>query len=261
MTEIIKAIVLGAIEGLTEFLPVSSTGHLILIGKSIHFAGGQTATFDIAIQLGAIFAVVVAYFPLFKELLTPKKWLTPTWISVSISTIPALIMGVLLHHIIKTKLFNPYSVAVALVVGGVLMIIVEKWVKPKPKTFEIEQITKKQALVVGISQCAALWPGMSRSASSIMGGLLCGLDEQVAAKYSFIIAVPIMVAAVGYDLLKSWNGLTFDDFGHILIGFSIAFLIAWASLRFMLSILRKYRLLPFALYRLILGGFLLYVFM
>lgn len=261
MTDLIRALILGTVEGLTEFLPISSTGHLILIGDSLHFVGGQTATFDVAIQLGAILAVLVAYFPIFKALIPPKSWFSKFWNTILIAIFPALIMGAAFHHIIKTYLFTPFTVALALVTGGFFMIGVEKWVSQKPKTNELDQITYKQALIIGLCQCASLWPGMSRSASSIMGGLVAGLDEEIAAKFSFIIAVPLMIAAVGYDLLKSWHFLSSSDLGYIAIGFCVAFLIALGSLKIMLAILKRFRLFPFAIYRIILGGFLLYVFL
>ena len=147
----------------------------------------------------------------------------------------------------------------ALIVGAIAMILIQKGVRPAAKTREIEEITPKQALWIGISQCFALWPGMSRSASTIMGGVLAGLSYEVAAQFSFLVAVPVMFAAVTFDLIKSASVITSHDLQLIGLGFAVAFGVAWASIYTMLIILKKYKLVPFALYRILLGAIILYV--
>ena len=258
MTDLITAGVLGVVEGLTEFLPVSSTGHLILVGETLKFTQGNAATFDIAIQLGAILAVVAAFPGYFISLLNPKSWLSPKGKALILACLPVMAVGFLTHHWIKTHLFNPLTVALALIVGAIAMIVVQKRPQPSVTTHDIEAITPKQALWIGISQCFSLWPGMSRSASTIMGGLLAGLSYELAAQFSFLIAVPVMVAAVTFDLIKSASVITSYDLQLIGVGFGVAFGVAWASIYAMLMILKKYKLVPFAIYRIVLGAILFY---
>jgi undecaprenyl-diphosphatase len=253
MHDFIKAIFLGIVEGITEFLPVSSTGHLILVGQFLQFSGTNSETFDIAIQLGAILAVFWLYRAYFIDLFHPKKWFKTEMNKLLIACLPALILGAATHKAIKLHLFSPFTVACALIFGGIVMIIVEKWIKLKPTTHTIEDISYKQAFIIGCFQCFALWPGMSRSASTIIGGLAAKLDYETSAKFSFIVAVPVMTAAVGYDLLKSYNTLTSHDIGLIGIGFVTAFIVAWVSIVGFLSLLKKWKLFPFAVYRILLG--------
>ena len=247
MFEILKATAMGVVEGLTEFIPVSSTGHLILVGKWISF---DNPTFEIAIQLGAILAVVVLYRSFFIKFFHPKTWFKRDMNNIVLAMLPVLVVGLLAHNIIKS-LFSPTVVITALFVGGVAMIVVEKWVKPKTKTHELSKITPQQAFIVGLCQCFSLLPGMSRSGSTIVGGLLAGLDYAVAAEFSFIVAVPVMAAAVGFDLLKSADTLTSQDLGLITIGFVVSFFVAMASIVTFLKLLQKLKLTPFGVYRII----------
>ncbi len=259
MTDAITAGILGIVEGLTEYLPVSSTGHLILVGRGLQFANGNTATFDIAIQLGAILAVVVLFRAYFLSLLNPKTWFSAKGKVLATACFPVMVVGLLTHHWIKLHLFNPITVAAALIVGAIIMLIVEKLPSKTLKTTKIEDITIKQALMVGLCQCFALWPGMSRSASTITGGILAGLSYEIAAEFSFLIAVPVMTAAVAFDMIKSAASLTTHEFGLIGIGFVVSFVVAMLSIEALISILKRYRFFPFALYRIALGAFLLYV--
>ncbi|MBT8762343.1 undecaprenyl-diphosphate phosphatase [Desulfohalobiaceae bacterium Ax17] len=260
MHEIITAIILGVVEGLTEFLPVSSTGHLIITGHLLSFTGEKAETFEVVIQLGAILAVVVLYWPIFWGLVKPDKQKKFTgiyglWL-LFLTSLPASILGLLVHKQIKTYLFNPITVAWALGIGAVAIILVEKFNRRK-KYFHLDELTPMTALGIGLFQCLALWPGFSRSASTIMGGMILGAKRKLAAEYSFIAAVPIMFAATGFDLLKSWDNLNSSDIQILAVGFVVSFLSAWAAVKFFIHLLGKVTLKPFAYYRLCLAPLIL----
>ncbi len=263
MDNLFTALILSIIEGLTEFLPVSSTGHLILAGDLLHFTGPRSATFEIVIQLGAILAVVVLYWPRFKGLIWPQPYarfagVRGLWL-LFLTTLPACIMGLLAHGIIKKYLFNPTSVLCALVAGAICMILVEK--RPKrPDCITLDELTPKLALGIGCFQCCALWPGFSRSAATIMGGMLLGVKRGIAAEYSFIAAVPVMLAATGYDLLKSWSLFTSADLPFFSLGMAGAFISAVIAVKTFVALLSRVTLVPFAIYRLVLAP-LVFVFM
>lgn len=249
------ALILSVIEGLTEFLPVSSTGHMILAGDLLHFTGPKAATFEVVIQLGAIAAVAVLYWQRFIGLLRPGTGgfagLRGIWLLI-LTTVPACIGGLLLHSFIKHYLFNSISVLCALVAGAVCMLAVSARHRP-PECDSLDGITPKIALAIGLFQCCALWPGFSRSAATIMGGILVGVKRGVAAEYSFIAAVPIMVAATGYDLLKSWHFLSGADIPLFALGMVCSFLSALLAVKLFVSLLARVTLAPFALYRLIIA--------
>lgn len=264
MPDTVIALILGIVEGLTEFIPVSSTGHLILFGQVLNFQGPVANTFNIFIQLGAILAVVVLYFPRFLGLLDfsrPAKstacfrGLTGT-AKLFLACLPAFVAGALLHHTIKTYLFFPGPVTAALIAGGIIMILTERR-EPMPALDCIEQISYRQAFLIGLVQCFSLWPGVSRSAATIVGGMLFGLNRQTAAEFSFLVAVPVMCGAVVFDLFKSWNLLDLSQIPLFAIGFVVSFLTAMLAIRFFLSLLRRFTLVPFAVYRIILGVFVL----
>ncbi len=250
------AVVLGIVEGLTEFLPVSSTGHLILAGRLLGFTGPKAASFEIFIQLGAILAVVVLYWPRFWGLLRPKPHFTfcggrGLWL-LFLTSLPAVIVGLLGHDYIKEHLFNPKSVAWALGVGAMALIFVE--MLPRRKRFaSIDDLTPLFALGVGLFQCLALWPGFSRAGATIMGGMILGAGRLVAAEYSFIAAAPIMVAATGYDLLKTLDSLSASDLGVFAVGFMVSFAAAWLAVKGFIKLLGRVPLTPFAIYRLIIA--------
>lgn len=257
------AVIMSIVEGLTEFLPVSSSGHLILTGELLGFVGEKASTFEVVIQLGAILAVVVLYWPRFWGLLRPQPYARFAGIRgiglLMLTSLPACVLGLLAHSTIKAHLFTPASVLLALAVGAVCMILVERR-KSRPEYITLDDITPKVALGVGIFQCLALWPGFSRSAATIMGGMLLGAKRSLAAEYSFIAAVPIMVAATGYDLLKSWHLFTAADIPFFAIGLAGAFLSALAAVKLFVALVGRMTLVPFAVYRLILAP-LVYYFM
>lgn len=258
----LTAVILSIVEGLTEFLPVSSSGHLILAGDLLGFSGDKAATFQVVIQLGAIMAVVVLYWKRFWGLLKPTPGFAFSGLRgiglLMLTSLPACVLGLLLHSTIK-HLFTPFSVLCALAVGAVIMIVVEK--RPHtPRYITLDEMTPKLALGIGCFQCLALWPGFSRSASTIMGGMLLGAKRSLAAEYSFIAAVPIMVAATGYDLLKSWHLLSAADAPFFAIGMVGSFLSALLAIKVFIALVSRMTLIPFAIYRLILAP-LVYIFM
>lgn len=267
----LKAIIIAIVEGLTEFIPISSTGHMILVGDLIQFTGEKAATFEIFIQLGAILAVVVIYWDKFIGLIPVKRedqsWAKaiflnrsyPNNLQIIVAIVPFLMVGFLAHKYIKLYLFNPVTVALGLIVGGILMIIVEK-LPLVTKTENLDQISLKQAFLIGLGQCAAIWPGMSRSGSTMITGLLVGVKHKPVADFSFIIAVPVMCAAVGYDLLKSYKLLEASDIPVFGLGFMVAFLVGWASVKWFLKVLTTIKLIPFGIYRILLGAFSLWFF-
>lgn len=262
MTDIQSAVVLGIVEGLTEFLPVSSTGHLIIFGHLIEFTGPRADSFEIFIQLGAILAVVVLYFRRFLGLLKIDQGLKISPASFTgasgllklfLACLPAFILGAALHHVIKEKLFGSVPVAAALIIGGLIMLWVER-LRLNVRTEQLDQISFAQSLKVGLFQCAALWPGVSRSAATIIGGMIVGLRRDIAAEFSFLVAVPVMVAATAYDALKSWSGLTAADVPVFTIGFIVSFFTALAAVRLFIAVIKRFSLTPFAIYRILLGA-------
>ncbi len=260
------AFFLGLLEGITEFLPVSSTGHLILAGHALGLSDGISATFEVFIQLGAILAVVFCYFNRFVGLVLPQEGNTFSGLRgivlLVLTTLPGAFLGLMLHDSIKS-LFSPASVAVALVAGAACMIATENLMRMRDGTAcvsSIDGLTWKMAAGIGIFQCLALWPGFSRSASTIMGGLILGLDKKTAADYSFMAAVPIIAGAAGYDLLKSMSMLSSSDVFPFFVGTAVSFLSAFAAMRFFISLLNKKGLVPFAVYRIVLAAFV-YLFL
>lgn len=258
----IDAIILGIVEGLTEFLPVSSTGHLIITGELLGQQGTLSDTFEIVIQLGAMLAVVLCYFSRFWHLVFPKKGANKEGDKATLSglrgigllvvtTLPGAVLGLCLHSSIK-NLFTAQSVALALAVGAIFMMLVEK-VKVEPKYNSVDDLDFKTALGVGVFQCCALWPGFSRSASTIMGAMLLGVKKEVAAEYSFLAAVPIILGAALLDLWKSFDLLTFEILPYFLTGTFVAFISALIAIKSFIKLLSKVGLVPFAWYRLLLA--------
>ncbi|GAA4715753.1 undecaprenyl-diphosphate phosphatase [Brevibacillus fulvus] len=252
------AVVQGIIEGLTEFLPVSSTGHLILAGELMQFTGDKAETFEVIIQLGAILAVVILYWGRFMQLLGWSKAGRKAGRSLNLlhiiaAIVPALILGLLLHSVIKDYLFSPYTVLIGLVIGGLFMIFAEKRRMPV-RTSNLDQLTYRQAFSIGLFQCLALWPGFSRSGATIAGGLLVGANHKTAADFSFLIAVPMMVAASGYDMLKSYQNLSSDDLLFFATGFVVSFIVALLAIVSFLKLLEKWKLTAFAYYRFVVAA-------
>jgi undecaprenyl-diphosphatase len=255
------AAIMGVVEGVTEFLPVSSTGHLIIAGHLLDFKGDKAASFEVFIQLGAILAVVALYWRRFLGLI-PRGGEDHSMEEgfhgrrgiylLLITTAPALVMGALAHASIKAYLFRPLTVALALGLGGIAILLVERF-RPDPKVYGLDGLSMKQALIIGLFQCIAMWPGVSRSASTIIGGMLGGLDRRTATEYSFLAAVPVMVAATGYDLLKTWRLLNWDDMVFFGIGFLVSFIFAALSIRTFIAMVQKWSLAPYAIYRIIIA--------
>lgn len=257
MHDFFKAFILGIVESVTEFLPVSSTGHLILVNQWISFDEPFTTLFDIVIQLGAILAVAVCFR---KALFSFSKNETFTlWKKVIISVFPSLVIGALCYHTIEKKLFNPWVVAMALVAGGIVLLLLEKNAEEKPVQ-TLEGLNFKTALLIGFIQCIAMIPGTSRSAATIIGAMLLGCSRVVAAEFSFFLAIPTMVAASGYSLLKLGLNLSFHDFIVLNIGFWTSFFMAWVVIECFLNYVRKKDFRPFAWYRIVLGSVILFFF-
>lgn len=250
----IQTILLGLVEGITEFLPVSSTGHLILTSHFLGLTGEKIATFEIFIQLGAILSVVVMYRQRFQNLFLFKSSAGFSGLRglllLIITTFPALLLGAITHQYIKIHLFTPLTVAVGLGLGGLALLIGEKLIHPE-KTKDLDTISWKQALAVGFFQCLALWPGISRSAATIMGGMISGVERKTATEYSFFAAVPVMCAAVFFDLYKSLPLLNFSDIPQFALGFFVAFFSAWAAIRLLIKIVSSRNLTPFGWYRIL----------
>ncbi|BCS89118.1 undecaprenyl-diphosphate phosphatase [Pseudodesulfovibrio sediminis] len=260
MTAWYIAVILGIVEGLTEFLPISSTGHLIITGHLLGYTGPKAETFEIVIQLGAILSVVVLYWNRFLGLLKPdtqKRFsgLYGIWLLV-LTSLPASILGLLTHGLITQHLFTPSTVAFALIVGAIMILFVERNPKKEAIT-SLDELTPQLALGIGLFQCLALWPGFSRSAATIMGGMILGTKRTVAAEYSFIAAVPIMIAATGYDLIKSYQQFNQGDVVFLAIGFVVSFLTACLAIKGFILLLGKLTLKPFAYYRLALAPLVL----
>lgn len=257
---IIKALILGLIEGLTEFLPISSTGHLIVFGSLINFHGKENV-FEIAIQLGAVLAVLVEYRQKFIHVVShigKDVAVNRFVLNLAIAFIPAAVVGLLFGKHIEKLLFNPVSVATALVVGGLAILWIEKRaLKHSLRVYQVEDMTPKDALAVGLVQILALIPGTSRSGSTIMGGMWWGLERKTATEFSFFLAVPIMVAATGYKLFKHYDAFTSDDLGLIAIGFVAAFAAAMLAIRALLKFVASKNYVPFAYYRIVFGGVIL----
>ncbi len=281
------AAILGVVEGLTEFLPVSSTGHLILVGHALGFTGDVAANAEISIQLGAILAVIVFEREKIRRLLTgawqeqqalrsdsshtlPAAWadrLTTSmrihpnlWfvLGLGIAFLPAAVVGLAAHGWIKAHLFTPQTVAVTSILGGLIILLVESTTRTS-RTMSLDQVSPSQAFWVGLAQCASLIPGMSRSGSTIIGGLLIGLDRKVATEYSFFLALPTIIAATVYETWKAQGTFTEQDFLALGLGMVISFLVAWAVIAAFLTYVQRHTLRVFAYYRIILGIMILLI--
>ncbi|KYO64296.1 undecaprenyl-diphosphate phosphatase [Thermovenabulum gondwanense] len=262
MPLIIKAIIMGIVEGLTEFLPVSSTGHLIIAGDFLGFKGSRfNITFEIVIQLGAILAVIFYYRKkIYNSLLNlaPGRSGFRLWSNIFIAFIPSALLGVFLNDYIETYLFSSFTVAIALVVGGVLMILTEN-AFGRYGLNEIEKAGFGQSLLIGIAQCLALFPGMSRSASTIMGGLAAGFSLKGAAEFSFFLAIPTMIAASLFSLLKGIGAMGVLEWQALGAGFIVSFIVALIAIDKFLSYVSNRSLKPFAYYRIVFGILILFL--
>lgn len=260
---IFKAIILGIVEGATEFLPVSSTGHLIIVGDLIDFLDKEKRDiFEIVIQLGSILSVVWLYQAKFKTItrtIASDQQSQKFVLQLLIAFIPLAVLGLLFHHQIKAVLFNPISVAFALIAGGLVILYIEK-LSLKARVTKIESMTILDALKIGCAQALALIPGVSRAGATILGGMSFGLSRQVATEFSFFLAVPVMFAASGYDLIKNRHLLTMDDAGLFAIGFVAAFISALFAIKTFIRFVAAHDFRVFAWYRIALGLLVLLYF-
>jgi len=267
MNDIIVAIILGIVEGVTEFLPISSTGHLILVGHWLNFTGDKANTFKIFIQLGAILAVM-GYWgsriwnlarsalqsndPAVKADELQAQQARRFVMAILLAFFPAGLIGFFAYEVIEALLFTPKTVAAALVVGGVAIILIEK-MRPQPTTSTMENLSWGQAIVVGLAQCFSLIPGMSRSAATIMGGLLARLDHAAAAEFSFFLAIPTIGAATIYRLLKSWSMLSKDDLVVFSVGLLVSLVVAWLVIAGFMAFIKRHSFVVFGWYRIVFG--------
>lgn len=250
------ALLLGAVEGITEFLPISSTGHLILVSHLLGIPDSSFLTsFEIAVQLGAICAVLLLYWKSFLNIEILKRLVA--------GFIPTAVIGLLFYSFIKHYLLgNELVVVLALAIGGVLLIAFEILHKENHEVPEgLTTITYPQAFLVGLAQSFAMIPGVSRSAATILGGLILGIRRTTIVEFSFLLAVPTMGAAVALDVLKSYQSFTTDGLGYIMVGFVTAFLIALIAVRFLLKFVKTYTFIPFGIYRIIVAGLFFWLFL
>ncbi len=263
MNDSLIAVIIGIVEGITEFLPISSTGHMIIVGSIIGFTGKRAASFEIFIQLGAILSVIFLYFKRFLALFDFSKKIGNSFSGIAglsklaIACFPACVLGLIFHKKIILFLFNPAIVATSFILGGAALLIIERNKNQKEIT-TLEEISYKQALLVGLAQCFALIPGVSRSGSMIVGGIYVGLSRILAAEFSFLVAVPIMILAATKDILDSLDSLNSADFNFFALGFFISFITALLAIKFFIGLLKKFSLQGFGLYRIALGMFIIH---
>jgi undecaprenyl-diphosphatase len=245
---LLQTIILALIEGLTEFLPISSTGHMILASAAMNIQDDEfVKTFEIAIQLGAILAIALMYIRRFLQGIT-------IYFKLVVAFLPSAIVGLLIYDCIKEVLFNEVVVAISLIVGGFVLIWIDKWmVNTESKTENLEQITYKNAFFIGLMQCLSMIPGTSRAAATIIGGVLNGLDRKQATEFSFLLAVPTMFAATGYDLLKTPIDFTQQEISMLGVGLVVAFISAFFAVKVFLKIVERYGFKHFGYYRIVLG--------
>jgi undecaprenyl-diphosphatase len=253
---IVQSIILAIIEGITEFLPVSSTGHMILASSVMKMQETDFAkTFEIVIQLGAIMAVFALYW---------KRFFVSfdIYLKLAVAFIPTGILGFLAYKTIKHYLFNPITVSTSLIIGGVILILLDKWTEKKESKYKaIEDVSFRDAAMIGLFQCVSMIPGVSRAAATIFGGIYSGFNRKQAAEFSFLLAIPTMLAASGYDLFKNRDTIHKSDLTLIVIGSAVAFLVAIFAVKAFVSFLTKRGFKFFGYYRIALGIiFLLYAY-
>ncbi|MGD9601075.1 MAG: undecaprenyl-diphosphate phosphatase [Gammaproteobacteria bacterium] len=258
----LKAVLLGIVEGLTEFLPISSTGHLIIAGDWLDFNRGSAGSFEVFIQLGAILSVCWFYRERLAAVvrdLGRSPAANRFALNLGIAFVPAAAVGFFAHGHIKAMLFNPTVVAWALIAGGIAILLVERHLSA-PRALSADSVTPRQALQIGCAQVLALIPGVSRSGATIMGGMVSGLDRRAATEFSFFLAIPMMFAATVYDLAKGWGELGTEDIGIFAVGFVTAFVSALAAIKFLLRYVSQHSFAAFAWYRIVFGALLLWFY-
>lgn len=260
--DLVAAIIQGLVEGVTEFLPVSSTGHLIVVGDWLGLHDERAKTFEIFIQLGAVFAIVWIYRARFLDML--RSLTHPTEgrrlaVNLLLAFLPVSLVGLLIHSWIKAQLFNPTVVAWGFIVGGVAILAIERW-PPATTTVALTGLEPRTALGIGLAQMLALVPGVSRAGATIMGGYALGLSRVAATEFSFLLAVPVLSAAAGYDLLKNLSKLSTADIPFFAVGFLTAFAAAFLVVRGLLRYVTTHRFTAFAWYRIAFGILLLWLY-
>jgi undecaprenyl-diphosphatase len=257
-----KALVLGVVEGLTEFLPISSTGHLIIVGDLLAYNDEQSKVFKIVIQLAAILAVCWEYrerIACVAAGLNSDTKCRRFVGNILVGFLPAMVLGVLFHSTIKAYLFNPLTVAGALVAGGLLILYIEKRVY-HPRFETADDISWREALKVGFAQSLAMFPGVSRAGATIMGGIIFGLSRRAATEFSFFLAIPTMLAATVYDVFRNWNLLRAEDLPVFAVGFGASFVAAMVAVKALLRYVSGHSFVPFAWYRIVFGMLVLAYF-
>jgi undecaprenyl-diphosphatase len=255
LTFLLPAVILGALEGLTEFLPISSTGHLIIAGAALDFTGERAKTFQIVIQLGAILAVCWYYRHRLATVIAgfaSQGSARRFCINIALAFAPAALLGVMLHGFIKDHLFRPLTVAAALVLGGIVILVVER-VKGAARFDTVDEIGWREALKLGCAQAFALIPGTSRSGATIVGGLIFGLSRPAATEFSFFLAIPTMFAATGYELLTHWHLLRTADLVMVASGFTTAFVCGLIAVSALIRYVKNHSFCAFAYYRIVFG--------
>jgi undecaprenyl-diphosphatase len=257
LTLIWKALLIGVVEGLTEFLPVSSTGHIILAEEVLHFQGPPGKVFEIVIQLGAILAVCLLYrakiWTTVEGVLRREKPAIRFATVIVVAFLPAAIIGVAAHNYIKSVLFNPWVVAVALIVGGFAILVIERFAQ-RPRIKTLDDVDLKTALYIGLCQCLAMIPGVSRAGATIMGARAFRVDRATAAEFSFFLAMPTMLGATVYDLFKNWSSLSWEHGGVIALGFAAAFVSAMLVVGAFVRFISRHGFTVFAWYRIAVGA-------
>lgn len=261
MSQYLISVILGIVEGITEFLPISSTGHLIIVNEFIDFTGDFAVMFDVVIQFGAILSVVVVFwdklFPFKKGRSADEvKAIFSIWFKVCVGVIPALIVGVLMASTIKNHLFNPVTVSIALVIGGLILVYIENRERISSIN-SIAELSYKTAVFIGLIQCLGMIPGTSRSAATIIGAMLLGLSRIAAAEYSFFLAIPTMAAASVYSVWKLDRMLTPDEIKVAVTGFIVSFMVAWLVIKMFIKYISRHDFKPFGYYRIVLGFLIL----
>ena len=252
---LLKALILGIVEGLTEFLPISSTGHLIIVGDLLNYNNEQSKVFKIVIQLGAILAVCWHFRERIAKVAGGLRS-DPTQqrfaLHLMVGFLPAAVLGVLFYSTIKTYLFNPMTVAGALIAGGLVILYVEKRVY-HPRIQTVDGLSWQTALKIGFAQSLAMFPGVSRAGATIIGGVIFGLSRKAATEFSFFLAIPTMLAATVYDVYKSWDLLHLADLPVFALGFVASFIAAMLTVKALLSFVSNHSFVPFAWYRIVFG--------
>jgi len=253
--DIFQAIIIGIIEGFTEFLPISSTGHMIVASEFLGLPQSSVnKAYEVIIQFAAILAVIIIY----KDKMTPKN--INLWLKIFIAFFPLAIIGFIFKDLIKKYLFNVETVAWMFIIGGIIFLIVEYFYKEQKRhTTDVDDVNYKQAFWIGMAQVLALIPGTSRSGATILGGMLVGLSRKASSDFSFLLAIPVMGAVTGYDLLKHYHEFVNANWSGFVIGFIVAFIVAFITVKLFLAYIQRFTFVPFGVYRILVGIILLWM--